>query len=567
MSTTTLDQLATVREFDAYLGDAADADAVMSESTSVRLDEASAFPHLAVDTVDAWSLFDHYVPAEHGGALTDALTSFLLIRHIARRDVTVAVAHGKTFLGAACSWVAGGESAARMARLVRTGAPVSWGLTEQGRGSDIARSQAAVDLDHASPRLDGGKWPINNATRGKAMTVLARSSDRPGPRSLSLVLVVKDEVDAHTLSYEPKVATHGIRGADISGIRFADTPVTAADLVGAPGTGLETVLKALQLTRPMTAALSLGAADHGLAIALDFAAGRTLFGQTLAELPLARRTLAAAVADVLLAECVSFVGARSVHAAPEQMALVSSLVKFLVPDTIDRMFRDLTSFLGARSQLVAVDGAGAFQKAARDNRVVGIFDGNSVVNLNVIINELAMLTRPAPAPLLDDLIDPLRAAAPVAPLDTTRLRLVTRHGAALLRALPDLVAAIEASGASRPVVDAARAISTTYARVLADAASAPREAQPSPAAFHLAEQIALAYGAAAAIAVALARAGDIAEPFSGDDAWLAAVLQRVAQRLRVGALAPDVADRVVAQALGARAAGRPVSLLADWSTR
>ena len=107
------------------------------------------------------------------------------------------------------------------------GDPVSWGLTEQGRGSDIASSTTSAALGADGIVLDGHKWPIGNATRGRAVTVLARTDERPGPRSLSLVLVDKHEVDLATLSYRPRRALHGIRGADISGVDFHGTRVGA----------------------------------------------------------------------------------------------------------------------------------------------------------------------------------------------------------------------------------------------------------------------------------------------------------------------------------------------------
>lgn len=556
------DLLAPVREFDRFLGDPRIESAVISTARSIELDERSEFPTDAIAAIDQWGLQRYYVPAVHGGLLTDALVPLLMIRHLARRDVTVAVAHGKTFLGAVCAWVAGGDIATRVARIAVTGDPVSWGLTEKGRGSDLSRSTTFAGLDGATVRLDGGKWPVNNATRGRAMTVLARSDDKPGPRSLSLVFVDKHDIDRTSISYEPKVATHGIRGTDLSGIRFSHTTLDHGALVGTRGQGLEIVLKSLQLTRAMTAGLSLGAADHALGLALDFADSRRLYGQRLVDLPAARRSLAESIADVLLAESVMFIGARTAHSAPAEMGLVSALVKFLVPDTVDLVLRELTQFIGARSQLIGTAGAGAFQKAARDNRAVGIFDGNSIVNLNVVINELPSLLRPAAAPDLDAVLEALRPGVHAEHLPVEHLRLVSRQGSQLLRALPGLVDAAE-SVASAAVTGPARRIAEEYASLLAEAAELPRQAQPHPRAFHLAERLVLTFGGACALAFWLARRNAIAGPLGRDDAWLAAVLQRLAQRLGGAPIEQAVADAVTGAGLEAHRAGA-VTLLPDW---
>ena len=65
--------LAPVRAFDAFLGDPAGDDAVISTARSVLLDERSAFPDDEIGAVTAFGLQRWYIPAAHGGALTDAL--------------------------------------------------------------------------------------------------------------------------------------------------------------------------------------------------------------------------------------------------------------------------------------------------------------------------------------------------------------------------------------------------------------------------------------------------------------------------------------------------------------
>lgn len=563
--------LAPVRAFDKLLGDPRDDAAVISTNRSLVLDEQAAFPADEVAAVTDAGLQQWYIPVAYGGMLTDALVPLLMIRHLARRDFTVAAVHGKTFLGAISAWVAGGEIATRMAGLVAPGHPVSWGLTERGRGSDLSRSSTTAAITDQGVRVDGGKWPINNAVRCRAMTVLARSDERPGPRSLSLVLVDKEEADAATIGYEPKVASHGLRGANLAGIRFSGTAVGADSVVGPVGHGLEIVLKSLQLTRPFTTGLSMGAVDRALQTALDTATAPSAEPGLLAS-PVARRTLGAAIADALLVECLMFVGVRSAHSAASEMAMVSALVKFLGPDTSDLLFRDLAGLLGPTSLVVGSMRAGvlqpaavgAFQKAARDSRVVGIFDGNSIVNLNMIVNELANQVRPAEPVALEDVVAPLRPGIRFDALDTSALRLVTRQGSRLLRALPALVDALDDGRAPREAVQAARRIGAGYDEALREASELARKSQPDPLAFHLAERVALAFGGACAMAFWLARRDHVCGPLGGADVWLPGVLQRVSQRLGGGPLDGAVADSLVDAACLAHQRG-PVTLLNSWT--
>jgi alkylation response protein AidB-like acyl-CoA dehydrogenase len=309
---------------DRFLGDPADPSSKMPASACLAADKDSTFPQDAMDALDDWGVHRAYVPAAFGGTYEDPLLPMMLLRHVAHRDLTAAVAHGKTFLGAICAWVDGGDIASRMADIALNGDPISWGLTERGRGSDLLRS--ATSWDCSSGRLDGGKWPINNATRGRAICVLARTREQLGPRSLSLVLADKQEMGPSGTKYQPKVRTHGIRGADISGVDWCDATVPIDRLVGEQDHGLDLVLRALQVTRPTCTALSLGAADQAVETVLDFTTERIVRGRPLADLATVRADIGALAADALIAEATALVGARHIASLPEEMNLVSACV-------------------------------------------------------------------------------------------------------------------------------------------------------------------------------------------------------------------------------------------------
>ena len=180
-ATATAAGLAPAADLDRFLGDPGDPASPMSFERALARDRAAEFPLEAAEALNEWGVHHYYVPSAFGGRLDDVLTPLLIMRNVARRDVTAAVGHGKTVLGAICAWAAADGSAEQMARIVLAGDPVSWGLTEQGRGSDIASSTTSAALGADGIVLDGHKWPIGNATRGRAVTVLARTDDRPGP--------------------------------------------------------------------------------------------------------------------------------------------------------------------------------------------------------------------------------------------------------------------------------------------------------------------------------------------------------------------------------------------------
>ena len=385
---------ALAEDLDWHLGDPHDASGPFSFARCLALDDRETFPDAACRALEDWGIQEYYVPGAHGGALAHYEDVLQLMRMIARRDLTVAIGHGKTYLGAACAWVgATPDQASVLGARVRDRAVVSLGLTERAHGSDLIASDFVAHGNQDGFQLSGEKWLINNATRSELLCLLAATSADRGPRSLSLFLLDKRAVSGDTVRCLPKVRTHGIRGADISGIALHGTLVPVTALIGEQGAGLEILLKALQITRTMCTSLSLGAGDTALRLVSNFSLERKLYGRALVEVPQARRVLAEAFADLLTAEVIALSAARGIDTLPAEASVSAAVAKYLVPTSMDATIGRLGSLLGARAFLKDVYAGGLFQKVERDHRIVGLFDGNTLVNLQTLITNGRALSR------------------------------------------------------------------------------------------------------------------------------------------------------------------------------
>jgi alkylation response protein AidB-like acyl-CoA dehydrogenase len=522
-----------VHELDRVLGHGAGA--AFAPAALAELDHREEFPAAACRALDDFGLHRHYVPARHGGLLVDFAELMQLVRAVARRDLTVAVAHAKTLLGTASVWVGGRpEQAAWLAGEVAGGAVVSWGLTERHHGSDLLACELSARRAAGGWRLDGEKWLINNATRGDLMCVLARTRPEGGPRGFSLLLVDKRRLPTGSYQCLPKELTHGIRGADISGIALRDAPVPDDALVGEVGHGLEIVLKALQLTRTFSVALSLGAADHALRLAAGFARARHLYGRALVDLPRVRRVLGEAATGLLLAEATSVVAGRSAHALADEMSVVSAAVKAFVPTLVQEAIDALADLMGARGFLTGVYADGMFAKLERDHRIVGIFDGSTLVNRSALIDQFPKLARAYADGWwnVDGLSEATTLAAPLTPLDPARLRLLSPGGCSLVQSLPAAVGEIEALAACgraprevAAMADRLAGAADALHREVADYVPTPRDVPP--AAFRLAERYEACFAGAACLRLWLDNAYDDPPALWRDARWLQACLTRV----------------------------------------
>ncbi|MFC4147270.1 AMP-binding protein [Micromonospora mangrovi] len=557
-----------VERLEAHLGDPTDPTVTFSHARCADHDRAERFPADICRQLDEWGLPRWYVPRRLGGALDDHTEAVALIRAVARRDLTVAVAHGKTYLGGVAAWITPPTPRiGRLARQVLDASPVSLALTEPDRGSDLLAGELRAEPVPQGHRLTGTKWLVNNATRGRLLTVLARSRAEGGPRGFDLFLVDKDELSPDRYAHLPKVRTYGIRGADISGIHLTGAVVPPDARLGPAGSGLETLLKALQLTRTMCAALSLGGGEHALGLAVDFAGQRFPQGRPLLGLPAARAVLADAYADLLLAEALTLTAARAVHVLPDELSVLSAVVKYLLPTRTDATIGALGRFLGARSLLDGVFADGRFQKLQRDHRIVGIFDGNTLVNLNGLINEFPTLVRRARRePDADALAVLFDVGRGVPEFDPGRLTLVSRHGSSVLAALPGLVERLRRlAGRTPDLAPAAELAGLLQARtdelLTALAAYRPVRVTVPRSAFRLAERLALHVAGAAALGVWLHshhRYDDgPAAPLWRDGRWLRAVLRRVLTADRC----PGTDDVLLDVLTGQRRQGWSLSLL------
>ncbi|RKH72212.1 acyl-CoA dehydrogenase [Corallococcus aberystwythensis] len=557
---------ARLRQLD--MGDGPFAPAKVAE-----LDRKEAFPTDACSALDDFGLGAHYVPVKHGGRLERFPDLVALWRTVARRDLTAAIGHGKTFLGGACTWVEGNaKQAAALGEEIQQGARVSWGLTERHHGSDLLAGELSATRTSEGWRLDGEKWLINNATRGHLVSVLARTEPAGGPRGFSVFLVDKRTLPPGAFHCLPKERTHGIRGADISGIAFTGADVPDSALVGRQGGGIELVLKALQLTRTVAVAMSLGAGDHALRLTVDFAKAHQLYERRLVDLPRARRPLGQAATQLLLAEAVTCVGSRSLHALTNEASLTSALTKAFVPSAINDMIAQLADLMGARSFLSDVYAHGMFQKLERDHRIIAIFDGSTLVNRNAVINQFPVLVRAWRQERRDaeGLATATTLTAPLPEADLSRLALISLGGCSVVQGLPAalqrLQALEEGGGVPKHVAVLARALGTATAAVherMAAHPPSPRDVPPE--AFHLAEHYEACFAGAACLHLWLNHQARATGPLWSDALWLEACLVNVLSRLGVET-APDAAD--VFDRLAATVVDAPglVSLLDDVRT-
>ncbi|MCP2728973.1 acyl-CoA dehydrogenase [Limnofasciculus baicalensis] len=385
-------QLAQALEKD--LGDPCNPDSVMSFKRVVELDEQEAFTDDEVNWLYNWKLQHYYIPVDCGGEFTSFEEFVAFVRCLSRRDQTTGISF-TTMFWSFLTWMAGtDEQKKRLASFMKNeNGAMCLAYSEREHGSDLVAGDVTATKVPGGYLLNGEKWPINRATRSGVTFVLAKTDPEGGARCLSLFMVDKARLNPEQYYNLPKILTHGIRGCDMSGIGFKDCFIPEDMRLAEEGTGLELALKGFQITRMLCTAFSHGAADTALRTTLNFALSRKLYGKTVLDIPQPRQTLVEAFLDHLLCDCETIAAARGFHVVPGQFSVWASVVKYFVTVQLENLVNNVYVVLGSRFYFRDEHDYGIFQKMLRDNSIISMFDGSSVVNLHALILQFRSIVK------------------------------------------------------------------------------------------------------------------------------------------------------------------------------
>ncbi len=391
-NTNTLPQYLAAEKLEIYLGSPFVAKNTFSYEKAAILDEEEIFPKECINTLHDWGFHHYYIPESVGGKLRSFDELLLLTRVISRRDLSVAITDAHTLLGSIPVWIGGTEEQKQdQANAILQRKAACLAVTERAHGSDLNASTFVAEKTENGYSVSGEKWPINKATLTDMLCVLARTSEQKSARSLSILLIDKSKTNSANYQHLSKIKTLGIRGCDISGIVFDKAEIPSDALIGKEGDGLELTLKGFQITRSLCAGLSLGAVDTALRTTLRLALDRNLYGATVVEIPHARKTLATTFIDILMCECVAIASARGLHVATKQFSVWSAVVKNYVPIKSEKIIQNLSVILGSRYYFRDNHDSGVFQKMQRDNAIISLFDGSTLINLSALSLQLRFL--------------------------------------------------------------------------------------------------------------------------------------------------------------------------------
>ncbi len=262
-------------------------------------------------------------------------------------------------------------------------------VTEPDAGSDVASIRTRARPDGDDWVITGRKLFITNGAQADWACVLARTSDEPGARGMSLIIVPTTSPGFSVSRTLRKLGNHS---SDTAELIFDNVRVPKANTIGEEGMGFILQMRQFQRERLVGAILSYSSMEKVVRETIAYTQQRRAFGAALIEQQAIHFRLAELLTEIEALRALCY-DATERFVAGEDITRLASMAKLKG----GRLSREVTD-----SCLQYYGGMGYMEetpiaRAYRDARLLSIGGGADEVMLGIIARQEGMLpqkTRP-----------------------------------------------------------------------------------------------------------------------------------------------------------------------------
>ena len=165
-----------------------------------------------------------------------------------------------------------------LAPAIRGEVVTSIAVTEPDAGSDVAGIRTRAVRDGDEWVINGSKLYITNGTQADWLCLLARTSDEPGGRGMSLIVV---PTALEGVAVSRKLEKLGMWSSDTAELSFTDVRVPVANTIGEVDRGFQQQMAQFQAERLITFYKEVGSIELALSRTRDYLRERRAFGTPL----------------------------------------------------------------------------------------------------------------------------------------------------------------------------------------------------------------------------------------------------------------------------------------------
>lgn len=323
------------------------------------------------------------IPEEYGGSGASLLSNCIVAEELARVCATTSLIFVVQKLAAYPIVLAGSEET-RMKYLppvARGETLAAFCLTEREAGSDAGATKTIARETADGWVLNGEKCFITNGGLAEVHSVFAMTDPDAGIRGISAFVLEKDVPGFSVGAVEDKM---GLRGAQVTELRFEDCLVPKENMLGERGSGFVTAMKTLDNSRPLVGAQALGIAQGALDVAVDWAKQRRQFGRPIGKLQGLQFMLADMKTKVEAARQLVYRAATLCDVGHPDLSIYSAMSKMFATDVAMGVTTDAVQVMGGYGYMRNQP----LERMMRDAKVTQIYEGTNQVQRVVIARRL-----------------------------------------------------------------------------------------------------------------------------------------------------------------------------------
>lgn len=349
--------------------------------------ERDAIPDDLLADMKAMGLFGLSIPEEYGGLGLTMTEELRIAFEFGRTSPAMRSAFGTNVgIGSQGLVMAGtpAQKAEWLPRIASGEIITSFALTEPDVGSDGAAVKTRAVKEPGSGaggavyRLTGTKRFITNADRASLFTVMARTGGE-GAGGVSAFLVPAGLPGLTIGAPEKKM---GQQGAHVCDVHFDETPVPAANLLGAEGEGFKVAMRVLDRGRLHIAGVCVGVAERLIADSVAYAVERRQFGKPIAEHQLVQAMIADSKTEALAARALVLdIAAKKDR--QENTTMEAAAAKLFASEMVGRVADRAVQIFGGAGYIADY----GIERLYRDVRLFRIYEGTTQIQQLVIARE------------------------------------------------------------------------------------------------------------------------------------------------------------------------------------
>ncbi|WP_170548662.1 acyl-CoA dehydrogenase family protein [Ruegeria atlantica] len=257
---------------------------------------------------------------------------------------------------------------------------LSYCLTEPGSGSDAAALKTRADRTNEGYTLNGTKAFISGGGYSDAYVCMVRTG-QDGPKGISTVYV---EDGTPGLSFGALEQKMGWKSQPTAQVQFDDCHIPAENLVGTEGDGFKYAMKGLDGGRLNIASCSLGAAQSGLNMTLQYMSERKAFGQSIDQFQALQFRLADMEIELQAARTFLRQAAWKLDQGTPDATKFCAMAKKFVTETGSKVVDQCLQLHGGYGYLADY----GIEKLVRDLRVHQILEGTNEIMRVIVARQM-----------------------------------------------------------------------------------------------------------------------------------------------------------------------------------